>query len=98
MARSSDYGDALAEGLGALVVWAVILASIAAATLLIVILKELGRIYLARAFRPGWGARILWLALAAFIGVWVVAGVLATNPPTVPLASYLSSWSFLLFV
>lgn len=96
--QNPDWGwESLAtEGTAGVMVVAIVLAAILV-TILIAIVKEVARIYLARAFQPTKTARILWLALAGLGTAWLVAVVLA-NLGMVSTSVYLASWSFLTFV
>ncbi len=96
MSRRSFEDDVsgAAAGLAALItliVMAVILA------FLVAMATEIVRIYQTRAFQPTRIARILWIALACLLGVWLLAGLLALNPAFAPLSAYLASWGFLAY-
>lgn len=64
-------------------------------TIAIVLLREIVRIYMARAFNAELAtARALWIALAVFLGLVV----LALTPFLAGIAPYLLAWGFLGFV
>jgi hypothetical protein len=97
----SSWEDELAASLaGSLLGLALLLAIIAAAavaTLIFVTLKELLRVYSARAFGSDARSRqLLWASLAALLILLLVAGLLLTLHPLAALI--LASWSFLAFV
>lgn len=92
--RGWDWESELAGGM---ITLALLVAAILI-TLSVVVTLELGRIYVARALRPSPVQRFLWLALAALLGCWLLAGALVAFPATVALGVYLAAWSFLAFV
>lgn len=96
--RDTDWGEAIsAQAANWMMV--VVLAAVAVAIIIfIATLKEVPRIYAERGFQPTGTARVLWIALATLLGLWLLAAVLALNPATVVLATYVASWSFLAFV
>jgi hypothetical protein len=96
--RNWSFEDQMIEGLAGLMLWATIIVSAIVMTILIVLLKELGRVYAARAFQPTRTARVLWIALAGLVGLWLLGAVLATNPANAVLGAYIASWAFLAFV
>lgn len=69
-------------------------------TLLLILLKELWRIYQDRAQGDPDSptARVLWFALAAFLGALLLGAVLAVLTGAVSIALLLAAWSFLIFV
>lgn len=89
--RSAENQAAGLAALIALIIMAVVVA------FLVAMATEIIRIYRARAFQPTRTARLLWAALAGLLGVWLLAGLLALHPQSVPLAAYLASWSFLAY-
>jgi hypothetical protein len=60
-------------------------------------LTEIFRIYRAWAFQPTTTARILWVALIVLLLIWLMAGLMAFIPYLGVLATYVSSWAFLLY-
>ena len=96
MSRHSfeDEVAGAAAGLGMLIMLIVMAVIVA---FLVAMATEIVRIYQTRAFQPTKTARILWIAAACLLGVWLLAGLLALNPLFVPSAAYLASWSFLLY-
>lgn len=96
--RSSDRSE---EAIAGLVGLSLIVAAIVLAVIVIVaisLVTELGRIYKTRGFERTQQSRVLWSALAGLLGLWLVAGLLATNPATVSLALAIGCWGFFIFV
>lgn len=96
--RDTDWGDALSSQVANWMMAYALLMMAVAITIFIATLKEIPRIFAERGFQPTRTARILWIALAALLGLWLLAAILATNPATVVLATYIASWGFLAFV
>lgn len=96
MSRHSveDEVAGAAAGLAALITLIVMAVIV---TFLVAMATEIVRIYRTHAFQPTKTARILWVAAACLLGVWLVAGLLATHPQFAPLAAYLASWGFLAY-
>ena len=96
--RSSDRSE---EAIAGLVGLALLVTAIVIAVIVIVIISlvtELWRIFKTRGFEHTQHSRILWGALAGLLGLWLVAGLLATNPSTASLALVIGCWSFFVFV
>lgn len=69
-------------------------------TLLLILLKELWRIYQTRALNQPHSttARTLWTALILFLGILLLSVFLGVAAGAGTIAGYLAAWSFLLFV
>jgi hypothetical protein len=93
-----SWEDSAADGIAGLILLMMIIVAALVATLLIILATEVVRIYKAHALAPTETARLLWIAAAAQVGFWAVAGLLLTTPATVPLGAYLAAWSALVFV
>lgn len=94
-----NWGDALAGGLTALAVAAVALVAIAVATFFLCLCTEVARVYASRAIKKTTRtARILWILLAAFLGVLLVAAALGSAPATAGFGALLAGWGFLAWV
>lgn len=93
-----DWEDAAATGIAGLCLVVAIVVAAFLMTILIILTRELIRVYQSRATQPTLVARILWVALALLLGVWLVAGLLLTHAATTGLGAYSAAWAFLLFV
>jgi hypothetical protein len=99
MARRSDGGDGAEQlagavvGLGLLIVVVIVLVVIA-------LLAELWRIFREHTLQPRSpeATRTLWGSLAGLCVLWLIAGLLATNPTTTGLGLTIGCWSFFAFV
>lgn len=68
-------------------------------TLILILLKEMVRIYQTHALHQNsTTAKQLWAALVIFIGVWLLCAGLAAIPGLAVLAGYIASWSLFIFV
>ena len=92
--RGWDWESELA---GSFIFLAIIMAAILI-TLLVVVVTELGRIFVKRAIHPSPVRQLLWILLGALLGCWLIAGILVTLPATAAAGVYLASWSTLAFV
>lgn len=97
--HNPDWGweSTAATGFAGLLIVAAKMVIAIAITILVILLTELGRIFMKRGFKQSTTARVLWIALAANIGLTLLTGFLMTNPATFPIGLYLSSWGFLGF-
>jgi len=101
--RNPNWGweDAAAEGLAGLITVGCIATAAVAVTIAIVIIREIGRIYLERVVRGrSETASILWANLAALLFLLLVAGLLGANPDTASAAVILacSAWTMFCLV
>ncbi len=94
MSRHAD-GD-VSAGIASVVLVVVVLIAAAVVTLLWCMLSELFRIY--QAPRDDQSRKVLWGALAGFLAVLLLAGVLATQPATTPIGVFLACWGFFVYV
>jgi hypothetical protein len=92
------WEDAVAEAGASVMLVILVMVAAVVATVIVILLMEIARIYQAQAFAATTIARILWIALAALLAVWLLAGLLAASPATLPLGLYLAAWAFLAFV
>jgi hypothetical protein len=92
--RISQEGDTIAS-----IVWgALILMAAAAAVFLISIATEIARVYRDRAFDGSPTAHRLWLALAVFLLVLTICGLMLTVEDLAPVGLYTAAWSFLIYI
>lgn len=98
--RGSNWEDELAEALAGTLAGLAILAAIvlvvATVTLVIVVMKEIVRVYMTRVSDARYG-KLLWGALAVFLGLLLVAGLLAATPAA-SAGLAIASWAFLAFI
>jgi hypothetical protein len=70
---------------------------IAAGTLAVATLKEIGRVYLENGGKES--TRFLWYLLGGLFGLWLLCGIVAAALPTASAAcAYTAAWSFLVYV
>jgi hypothetical protein len=95
MGKDVDVGEELGKGAAVFMV----LVGMAIAACLIAIGMEIAKIYQAHAFKPTKTARILWIAGASLLAIWMVAGLLISYVPSLAVISaYVASWSLLIFI
>src|SRR3712207_6048756 len=96
MSRHASGGGetALAEGLLTLV----LLIAAGIGILLWAMLSELWNIYKTRAFTGTRSAKVLWYALACLLGIFLLAGLLATQPHMAPIGLFTACWSLFAYV
>ncbi|GEM_PF-2746902 len=88
----------LVEGMAVVALLALLAVIGVLATIVVLLVTELGRVYKAHAFHPGNAGRVLWISLAALLGLWLLAGLLLSAPTTAVLGLYLGAWAFLGFI
>ncbi len=89
-----DWEDAWVDGwMGLIVAGAAMLI-----TIILVLAKEVARIYLAHAFTASRTARVLWAALAGLVLIWCIAALLVAGGEQAFTGLLLASYGFLAFV
>jgi hypothetical protein len=93
MNASHSWDEDLATGLVALAVAAAVMLAVT----ILVLLTDLCRVFLERAFTRTRTARILWVALVCLALALTISSILIASPPTLSVGIYLAAWSFLAF-
>lgn len=90
---------AAATGMTGLMIFMAILISAVVLTLILILMRELIRIWISRAGQPTRSANILRISLVSLLGCWLVLGALmALSPATLEIALVVASFAFLAFV
>jgi hypothetical protein len=99
MARRS-YDEAAAEGIAGAMLLIGLVIVVVIALIILALLAELWRIFKEHTVQPPspTASRILWGALAGLFVLWLIAGLLTTNPATATLGAAVACWSFFVFV